>query len=365
MKFATSLCALFLGCLPCAAQPSYVSPEVQADRTVTFRFFAPKASKVLVKGIAGQQPLAMTMDSQGLWSATSQSLAPDIYGYVFDVDGAPALDPLNRQTKKWIRSTNLFEVRGIPPELWSQQPVPHGVVHRHLYASRIADTELSYAVYTPADYGQGQRSYPVLYLLHGYGDDSNAWSEVGKANLIADNLTAAGKIQPMIIVMPTGHPIPYDAGGYEKNYGALNLAAMERTLLEELIPAVDAAYRTRKTPEGRAIVGLSMGGGQSLEIGLGHLDVFRWVGGFSSALAGRDPAKSFARLAGQKERPNYLWVGCGRDDSLIKHNQEIHDWLAEHSVKHVWHVSDGAHDWPVWRRYLIELLPHLFTEQAK
>ncbi|HLP09311.1 MAG TPA: alpha/beta hydrolase-fold protein, partial [Opitutaceae bacterium] len=173
-----------------AAQPAnLVSPEITTDGAVTFRFYAPEARLVSLAGLRRPAPAPMEKSADGVWSVTVSGLAPDIYSYVFNVDGAVALDPRNRSTKKWINSENAFEFTGGTTPAWSLQPVPHGVVHRHTITSATAGREYTLQVYTPPGYNaRAAQAYPVVVLFHGYGDDETAWIDNGRAHCIADNL---------------------------------------------------------------------------------------------------------------------------------------------------------------------------------
>lgn len=346
-----------------AADP--VSPEIHPDGRVTLRFLAPNAQAVALQGVIFKEPQPMAKDAEGVWSITIGPLAPEIYSYTFAVDGATVTDPRNRRIKKWIRSESAFEIAGTPPILAASQPGPHGVIHRHVFSSKTRGRETAVMVYTPPDFDpRAAATYPVLYLLHGFGDDETAWSEVGHANFIADNLIAQGRAVPAIIVMTNGHPVPIPAGARFDDYAPKNLAAMQQELLSEVIPLVEKNYPVRRDASSRAIVGLSMGGGHSLNIGLTHPELFAWVGGFSSAAPTVNLDQTFKLLtpAARKDGagPRLLWIAIGKDDFLIEQNKTFIGWLEQNKVPHVWKLTDGAHEWPVWRRYLGEFLPLLF-----
>lgn len=342
-----------------------VSPEVHPDGRVTLRFLAPNAAAVALQGVIFKEPQPMAKDAEGVWSITVGPLAPEIYYYTFGVDGATVTDPRNRKIKKWLRSESAFEIAGTPPILAACQPVAHGVVHRHVLSSHTRGRENALMIYTPPGFDpRGEKTYPVLYLLHGFGDDETAWSEVGHANFIADNLIAQGRAVPAIIVMTNGHPVPVPTGVRFADYSEKNLAAMQQELLTEVIPFVEKNYPARRDAASRAIVGLSMGGGQSLNIGLTHLDLFAWVGGFSSAAPTEKLDLTFSALAGSAKAkagsPKLLWIAIGKDDFLLEQNQTFIGWLESNHVPHVWKLTDGGHEWLVWRRYLGEFFPLLF-----
>lgn len=359
-------CVLFLSLvLPLWAQLDYASPEVLPDQRVVLRLHAPAARSVAVHGIHGVGKTPLQRDEEGRWSVTLGPLPADIYSYWFEVDGLRVLDPVNRFTKDWLRMESAFEVTGEPARAFAVRPGPHGVVHRHAIdvPGRVAPA--AFQVYTPPGYDPaGGESYPVVFLLHGFGDDERAWADFGRAPVIADNLIADGRMVPALIVMPSGHPLPPPRGTRPADYGERNHAAMEQDVITHLLPAVEAAYRVRRDPAARAIVGLSMGGGHALGIGLRHLDTFGWVGAFSAATPEQDLAQRFEALlaatrAGRGE-PRLLWIACGRDDFLIERNEAFVAWLAANGIRHVWRKTPGDHSWPIWRDYLEEFLPLLF-----
>ena len=347
-----------------------VSPEVHPDRKVTFRLLAPNAEKVLVKGLVGQDAQPMQKGDRGIWEVTVGPLVPELHSYVFEVDGADLLDPSNRMVKKWLTCQNMVEVPGTPPLLHEQQSVPHGVVHHHLYPSKSADRQRGVYVYTPPGYDREHPDgYPLLVLLHGFGDDESAWLEVGRAHYIADNLLAAGTIQPLVIAMPYGHPLPIERPRtFRNDYASRNIDAMDQDLQRDLMPLLERTYPITDSRMKRAIAGLSMGGGQSLTIGLRHLDQFAWIAGFSSATPSGDLDQQFSHLvedvARTNERLGLLWIGCGKDDFLIDRNRDFTTWLSDKGIDHTYRLTDGGHDWTVWRKYLAELLPLLFLESG-
>ena len=360
LAFALSLLLTSLG----LAQPAHRSPEVAPDGRVTFRVLAPQAQAVAVKGLRGLPPQPMTKDAGGLWSVTVGPLAPDLYSYTLDVDGATFTDPMNRRLKEWITQESLVEVPGPVPLLISQQAVPHGTVHRHLVPSSVRGGDVAFHVYTPPGFDP-KVSYPVVYLLHGFGDEENAWLVAGRANFIADNLIAQKKIGPAIIVMTNGHPVPRpDPAARSADYGQDNHNAMEQELLTIVLPFVEANYPVRREADGRAIVGLSMGGAHALGIGLNHLDKFGWIGGFSSGITTDGLDARFAPLLSTMEkktpRPKLVWIACGKDDFLLERNETFIAWLDQKQVPHEWHLTAGGHEWPVWRDYLTQFLQRIF-----
>jgi enterochelin esterase-like enzyme len=358
---------LVASCLCAAASraqqaPPMVSPDVAADGRVTFRIVAPDAHAVSVKGLRHLPDQPMAKDDKGLWSVTVGPLPADIYSYTFSIDGAVVTDPHDRDIKKYFSSESLFEVPGHPPILAEVQSVPHGIVHHQFYASKVRGIDAGMEVYTPPGYNpRGLTKYPVVYLLHGFGDREEAWIDSGRANTIADNLIAQGRIGPMIIVMPYGHPVPVEERDSIKDYGARNDEAMEQDLIGQVIPLIEHDYRASTRASKRAIVGLSMGGGQSLIIGLTHPETFRWVGAFSAGAPEKDLDTRFAKVANDpSSRPQLLWMGIGRDDFLLKRNVAFHEWLGQKGIAHTWVMSDGGHEWPNWRAYLPQFLELIF-----
>jgi len=335
------------------------SPEVHSDRRVTFRLSAPNARRVDLSVQFAEGIQHMTKDENGLWQVTVGPAEPEIYEYNFVVDGLQVADPANSLLKFWGRTAkNLVLIGGDKPMFFEEQQVPHGTVHVHKYQSMSLGIARGLYVYTPPGYEEDrQAEYPVLYLLHGMGDTENAWTVVGRANVIVDNLLAKKMARPLIIVMPYGHTpsVPPDMRSIG-NYGAF-----EEDLIDDVIPYVQKCYRVSTAQKDRAIAGLSMGGGQALTVGLGNLDLFGWVGAFSSAIPADEKLNQLlAKPASINEKLRLLWVGCGNKDFLYLANQNFLGRLNAGEIKHVAHITGGAHEWRLWRIYLNELVPRLF-----
>jgi enterochelin esterase family protein len=347
------------------AQAVKMGPEVHADGTVTFRFRAPNAKEVFLSR-EGAQKLAMERDESGVWSVTTGALEPDYYGYTYAVDGVGTVDPVNPLFKPNLLSlSSMVHVPGPAGTPWELTDVPHGEVHRHFYHSGIIGDDRDFYIYTPPGYEHGRTSYPVLYLLHGYSDDASGWTAVGRANIILDNLIAQGKAKPMLIVMTLGYGVPAivtsglrDPGMRDKNYNLYRDA-----LFNEVIPKVESDYRVEKNRASRAIAGLSMGGAESLYIGLNAIDRFAWVGAFSAGGSSEDYASTYPKLdaktAGQLR---LLWIACGTDDRLIEPNRKFREWLRGKDIHPVEIETPGAHVWMVWRRNLANFAPLLFQK---
>ena len=255
------------------------SPEVAADGRVTFRLRAPNAKEVAVA--MGGNRLAMQKDEQGLWTATSDVLAPDYYTYALVVDGASINDPANRQVQtSFAGFQSMFVVPG--PHPWLPAPgVARGAIARHTFRSAVAKDERDYFVYTPAGYdARRSRPYPVLFLLHGLGDDAERWMNGGAANVILDNLIAQGKAVPMVLVTTLGYGVDNGPAGA---MAPESVTGYTKILLDEVMPAIERSYNVSRNREERAIAGLSMGGAETLYTALNHLDKFAWIGSFSGA----------------------------------------------------------------------------------
>jgi len=348
---------------------SLVSPEVDKERRVTFRLKAPEAKDVKVR-CEGVKENAMKKDEQGVWSLTTEPMEPDIYTYSFTVDGVHAIDPGNPSIKyNLLNIDSQVQVPGSPSLLWQLNDVPHGQLHRHFYRSTVASDDRDFIVYTPPGYDPAaQKRYPVLYLLHGYSDDTSAWSTVGCANVILDNLIARKQSKPMLIVMPLGYgTMEIVKSGWQRvrdrELWERNQNGFRQALLQEVIPQVEAAYKVSAEQKSRAIAGLSMGGTESLLVGLGTLDRFGWIGAFSSGGLGTNFVSQFPSLDEKaNDKLRLLWIGCGTEDGLIGPNRNLHEWLASKNVRHTWKETPGAHSFRVWRRYLGEFAPLLFQD---
>jgi enterochelin esterase family protein len=346
--------------------PQPISPEVDADRMVTFRVRASNATNVTV---SGEWPgvKSLTNDTKGNWSVTFGPLAPELYGYSFSIDGFQTLDSGNPVVKPSRQPrTSILEVPGNPPLLHEFNPaVPHGTVREHWYHSKSLGKRRSLHVYTPPGYDQSRKDLPVMYLLHGNGDNDATWAALGRANVIMDNLIAAKKATPMIVVMTDGHafvPPPGPSATNAENR-ARSTKAFERDLLEDVMPFVKANYRTINKRESCAIIGLSMGGGQALTVGLNHLDRFAWVGGMSAAAPETNSISSvFADVKATNKKLKLLWIAIGKDDFLLNRNKPLDEALTANGINHTFKITEGNHSWPVWRRYLAEFAPLVFTK---
>lgn len=379
--------------LPGPGMPAPPAPsgEVSADRRVTFRLAAPNALEVFVNGNwPGGRRVPMSKDASGLWTLTTDPLDPEVWSYTFSVDGVSMLDPGNYHVvRDGTRYLNTVRVPGPASALYQRRPLPHGSVTAVWYPSSALKTARRLLVYTPPGYeGNGQR-YPVLYLFHGGGGDEEAWVVMGDANVILDNLIADGRAKPMIVVMPNanwtqtaaldvggeGAPIPTfppPPGASMNGPGSgADYVRGEQEIVSEIIPFVERTFHALSGRENRAIAGLSMGGGISINIGLKRLDQFASVAEFSTGMFGgvngyapfnlekispgflNDPAATNARL-------KLLYFSCGEQDPRMPFQKKVVDDLRSHGIRVTFQSYPGAHEWRVWRDSLADVASILF-----
>jgi len=356
-------------------------PRVFPDGRVAFRMVAPNAQKVQLQpggndnGL-GKGPIDMTRDEKGAWTVTLPPVVPGFHYYWFVVDGVQVNDPGAETFFGWGRQTSGIDVPETGAEYYEPQSVPHGEVRLKLYQSKVTGHWRRAYVYTPPGYDANPRTrYPVLYLQHGAGENATSWTKQGRANLILDNAIAAGKAKPMIVVMDTGYatkagtaPVaPTGAAQGAAPSGATTVPnAFEDVVVSDLIPTIDASYRTLATRENRAMAGLSMGGGQTLQITSNHLDLFAWIGSFSAPLRNFDVKTSMNGVLGDaaafNKRVRLLWIGAGTaEEAMYKAGAQLHASLDTAGIKHVFYESAGtSHEWQTWRRSLNDFVPRLF-----
>lgn len=380
------------------AGPRVVSPEIHADNTVTFRLLAPKAAEVTLTGHwAGGTNVPLTKDDQGIWSVTVGPLAEQLWGYAFTVDGVKVLDPGNAEVQRdGNRYENLLMISGPADAMWDfRKDVPHGQVETIWYPSPILkESERRMVVYTPPGYHTSTAKYPVLYLLHGGGGDEDAWDTMGRANIIMDNLLAAGKIKPMIVVMPNGNatqtvsqgfglgptpapqsvtaPLPPgqaqggrgpgaapgrgQAGGrgpqpYEGSY--------PNSLVKEVIPFIEKNYRVVADKNSRAVAGLSMGAGHTIAATNNNPGVFGYIGVFSGG--GRIDDTFVDQLTAlKKSGVKYYWLGAGDKDMAHDGTVALSEEVKKLGFDTSYHEMPGIHYWFIWRQFLSDFTPLLF-----
>ncbi|MFK8111185.1 MAG: alpha/beta hydrolase [Rubripirellula sp.] len=352
--------------LPAGKEPdSVVSPEVHEDGRVTFRFVGSDEHINEIRVVLGKDSFKLRRDADLVWTFTSKPMKPGWHDYLFEIDGVRVTDPRNRMVKKWLKCQSMFEIPGDEPLVTEHQTVPHGTVHRHLYASKTTGTERAAVVYTPPGYDiRADKAYPLVVLCHGFGDDETAWTEVGRTHHIMDNLIAAGKIEPMVIVMPNGHPVSLSTRTWSEDYNARNSQSMTDDIVSDLLPLVEQHYNVTDKASRRAIVGLSMGGGHSIMGGMLHPDQFSWVGAFSAAAPQGDLIKNHPDLLENIQANNQtrklFWIACGNKDFLLDRNRGFVKRLNEHRITNTYVETEGAHNWEVWRDYLPKFLQMLF-----
>ena len=348
--------------------PGREFPEIHDDLRVTFRVKAPEARKVQVaprgndNGL-GAGPYDMQRGEGGVWTVTTPPVRPGFCYYELAIDGFRCNDPNSETFFGWGQETSGIEVPDPKLDFYDAKDVPHGEVRALWYHSKATGRLRRAFVYTPPEYDrEPQRRYPVLYLQHGAGESERAWSTQGRVNFILDNLLAAGKIRPMLVVMDNG----YAARSAPTTQRAALASDFEQVMVEDLVPTIDARYRALADREHRAIAGLSMGAMQAIRIGLKHPELFAAIGWFSGAERDFDPATSLGGALADAARANaqwrLLWLGCGRQENPAGRT-DFHEKLAKAGLRHVWFECDGTHEWQVWRKHLHEFAPRLFRNE--
>ena len=348
--------------------PPVVSPEVKVDRSVVFRLRAPNATKVeLVVGTTAAKPLAK--DASGVWSLTVGPLDAEIYRYVFVVDGLSIVDPHNPWFEAGRNSSNsLVELPGSTARFDERQAGPSGTLHIRTYPSAVLGITRRVFIHVPAAYDhEPARRFPVLYLRHGASGLESSWSDAGRAGVILDNLVAAGRAVPMIIVMPNGFADRPGIKAASIPFGQESQDATATELFEDILPLVEQNYRVLPGAEHRALAGFSMGAGQAFFTGLKHPDQFAWVAEFASGAFSEPNFDLATAIPGLLEQPEVanarlrlLFLSCGTEDPRYPGQLRLHQSLQRHGIRHEWRTFPGAHEWKVWRHSLAALLPRLF-----
>jgi enterochelin esterase-like enzyme len=354
------------------------SPEILPDNSVIFRLYAPKATEVSVTGgwMTGTGASEyMIKGDTGLWTLTVGPLKPEYYGYKFIIDGVTVLDPNNLQIRRdWLGHESVLLVPGKETELYFAHDVTEGTLSKVWYDSPVIGLRRRMFVYTPPGYEKGTEKYPVLYLLHGGFNDEETWSSMGRLNVIMDNLIARGKAKPMIVVMPNGNAdeaaVPYESypftlpSGNDDTPSAFNMmnGKFETSLVKDIIPFIEANYRVPANKENRAIIGYSMGGGQTFRIALDNPDVFDYICVFGPAIFPQPPETDLKMEALKAADPKLCWVGCGVDDELcyVGTTTILLPLLKKYDINFFFNESTGGHNWFNWRIYLTECVPVLF-----
>ncbi|MBR3659476.1 MAG: esterase [Bacteroidaceae bacterium] len=397
MKRLTTIIALFMSITAFAQQnlsfgqgPQPVSPEINSDNTVTFRMAAPDAAKVQITGdflpsqsieteygtFDIQGTVDMVKGADGIWTYTSDVLKPELYIYNMIVDGVKITDPLNVYTIRDINNLfNVFIIGGDRADLYKVNKVEHGTVSKVWYDCPTEGIKRRCTVYTPAGYETSKKKYPVFYLLHGIGGDENAWSELGRAAQILDNLIAQGKAEPMIVVMTNGNISEEAAPGETSKGFTVPTMDLPKTMdgyfenaFPDVIKFVESTYRVKADKAHRAIAGLSMGGFHTLFISINNPDTFDYIGLFSAAVDREqyNGLKTIYENRDQKidrlfsKNPKLFWIGIGKTDFLYENNTALRGVLDSRKYKYTYLETDGGHIWRNWRIYLSEFVPLLF-----
>jgi enterochelin esterase-like enzyme len=351
--------------------PVVVSPAVEADRKVTFRLLAPKAESVGVFTTdipGGFQPRPMKKGENGIWELTLGPIDAGAYRYLFNVDGVLVADARNQAVSE--SNGNAWSLLLVPgSDFMDAADVSHGAVARVTYRSAVLAKHRRMHVYTPPGYEAGTEKYPVLYLLHGAGDSDDSWTSVGRANFILDNLIAAKKAQPMILVMPAGHTGPFSfimPTERSTDGGPVGNAKFEEEFVKDILPYIEKHYRVRADRPSRAIAGLSMGGAQALDLSVSRPHDFGYVGVFSSAVifgSAADWEKRHKNGLDDKEAKDglkLLWFATGSQDFLMNRTKETVELYKKHGFKPIFKETTGGHTWINWQKYLNEFVPELF-----
>lgn len=353
-------------------------PKISLDNSVYVRLMAREAIKVQVQGGDGlcPKPLDLVKDTAGNWNAIIPSAGPGFHYYWFIVDGVRVNDPGSDTYHGYGRPTGGIEIPTAGEDFFHAKNVPHGDVREHWYYSDITGKWRRSFVYTPPDYDKNlKKKYPVLYLLHGAGENERGWSLQGHMSFILDNLITEKKAVPMIVVMENGYATAKNAAAAPAGFSMRDMTKMAETLeqvyIKEIIPNIDLSYRTIPKRESRAMAGLSMGGMQTMLIGMNHLELFSWYGFFSGAIIGgiMDDPKSafngtFANAKAFNEKVKLMWFGAGSGETqFVKMVDDTKKKLADLGIKSTSYISQGTfHEWHTWRRHLNEFAPLLFNQ---
>jgi enterochelin esterase-like enzyme len=377
---ALGVTALLMASHVFAQPPTVTSPEVTPDRHIAFRILAPKATEVRVFSsdiFGAARQCDMTKAENGVWEASIGPIDSGAYRYNFNVDGVAVMDPRSASVSE--SNGNAWSMVYVPgADFMETKDVPHGAVASVTYYSKTLGKFRRMHVYTPPGYETGSQKYPVFYLLHGAGDSDDSWTSVGRAGFIMDNLIAAKKAKPMVIVMPAGHTGPFDLS--RPPSGAPRALDFNddfvKDFVSEIMPYAETHYRVLRDRQHRAIAGLSMGGTHTLNIAIPHADEFAYLGVFSSGIIGIVPLapatdapagptweqQHLAALddAAAKKGLKLFWFSTGKDDFLLNTTKATVELFQKHGYQPVFHESAGAHTWTNWREYLNEFAPQVF-----
>jgi enterochelin esterase family protein len=350
--------------------PQFTSPVIEGDNKVTFKVHSPNAQSVTMNGswMGWGETVELKKGAEDVWSVTVGPLESTMYHYNFFIDGVSAIDPKNAHAlRDGVRYASLLMVPGEGSKLFEVGDVPHGALSLVWYESPSLKLTRRMYVYTPPGYEKSTEKYPVLYLLHGGGGDEDAWTSLGRANYILDNLIAQGKAKPMIVVMTNGNPFqtsslrtaPGSPQVTRENFMQF-AGRFETSLVKDVIPYVEKNYRVKANKDSRAVAGLSMGGMHTITATIEHPDVFGYIGVFSSGIFQPNPDQEAKFVALQKAGYKKYWVACGKDDFVMESNKRLLDMLNKTGIKHEYYENAGGHTWANWRTYLSMFAPMLF-----
>ncbi|MBC6366268.1 esterase [Algoriphagus sp. AK58] len=353
--------------------PRVVSPEINTDNSVTFRILSEKANEVTLNGswMGFRETLPLVKGEQGIWSVTIKPLPSSMYHYNFFIDGVAAIDVTNPHAlRDGTRYASLLMVPGEGSSVFQLNDTPHGNISQVWYPSPTLGADRRMYVYTPPGYDSGKESYPVLYLLHGAGGDEDAWSSLGRANLILDNLIASGKAKPMIVVMTNGNAwqtstlrqIPGLPAPTRETFAQYQ-GQFEKSLVEDVVPYIEKNFRVKADKDHRALAGLSMGGGHTITASITYPGTFGYIGVFSSGIfdANADMIEMEKKFTALKASGvNKYWVACGKEDFVMESNKRLLSVLDKTGFEHEYFENEGGHTWANWRTYLSMFAPMLF-----
>jgi enterochelin esterase-like enzyme len=334
--------------------PAISSPDINPDHSITFRYFSRTAQKVMLRGEFLTSPLAMSKDTSGIWSITVPPVKPDIYPYSFKVDSVELADPNNTNifaNERFKRS--IIDIPGDSPLIHSLQNVPHGKISYRLYKSSTLGTTRRLLVYTPPGFKpENKIKYPVLYLIHGGSDTEETWTKVGHANLIADNLIAKGLAEPLIIVMPYGNVRPKPMPDFTKD------------VLNDIVPFIESNYPVLTDSKNRAVAGFSVGGGQTLNIGLTNTDKFAFISSYAPYTATEEFQNIFTNWMPDSEKINkqlkLFTISVGTDDFLYESVKNNIAMFEEKKIKVKPYIVSGGHTWMNCKQFLAVTLQEIF-----
>lgn len=337
-------------------RPSISSPEVHPDKSITFRYFSRDAQNVTLSGEFLEKPVSMVKDTSGVWRVTVPPVTPDIYPYSFEVDNVQIADPNNTKifaNERFKRS--IVDVPGDDPLIHSLQDVPHGKIQYRYYKSKTLGTTRPLLVYTPHGFDvNGKEKYPVLYLIHGGSDTYETWTKVGNAHFIADNLIAQGKAIPTIIVMPYGNVRPSPMHQFTND------------VIKDIIPFIEANYPVYNDSQNRAVAGFSVGGGQTLNIGLTNTDKFAYICSYAPFTATEEFQKNFSDYSPNAEEINnqlkLFSINVGTDDFLYESVMQNISFFKEKGLNVEAFIDDGGHTWMNCKKYLAQTLQQIFQD---